>query len=94
MTTQQSTPPKRGSAQLLPKVSLNLHLALAFLVAGLVGGFLVVAGVALGTFISHNPPEVAPSPFSQAWFPCQEDEVLGYTLTAPPDQVECFQASS
>jgi len=85
--TAGESSPSRGRTS-LPKVSLNLQLAAAFLVATLVGGFLVVAGVALGRVIS--PPEVAPSPFSQAGFPCQEDEVLGFTPQAGPDSTECF----
>lgn len=78
--------PSRGRAH-LPKVSLNLQLATAFLTASLLGGLLVFSGVLLGGWIT--PPEGPPSPYSKDWFPCQEEEVLTFTPEAPPDQVAC-----
>jgi hypothetical protein len=32
----------------------------------------------------------APDPFDQDTFPCQEDELLGYTPDASPNRVACI----
>lgn len=76
-----------GKAQLLPKTNLNLQLVGAFLATLVTGSVVLVAGVILGVNLTTSPPE-ATTPGQ--WFPCQEDELLGYTPEAPSPMVACI----
>lgn len=58
----------------------------------MLGAMLVLAGFGAGfTFAEdYTPPPVELDPFNEDTFPCQEDEVLGYSPEAEEGKVICI----
>ncbi|QLF84651.1 hypothetical protein SEA_GAIL_88 [Mycobacterium phage Gail] len=53
--------------------------------------FVAVGAIFGGMYVFNDAAEAKPTvPFTQAEFPCQEDEVLGYAPEFGPDNVGCI----